>query len=590
MVAVHPPSNFKSQHIKDATIIEFQAASGEAAELVQSQLLPNLARRSESEDPSATPMYGLKQIPFEIGGQHTDDFAGENAWKYCVIDFSTMDPDVGEKGDLLKENNDLIAGGFADGFANRVQNYNIIGIPHVGNNVKTSRYLLYTPITAGEGHDVTLMQVLQMSQEAVYQSEIKTSFSAVLQRRDDVHQFAVIEMFDSIEGIHEHYVNPSVMMKLVEEATERNSDLIVDGLGGAVTHLRMYEFVDLSRVDAFPGSGVTEEDVAAWKAEREAAGEIDPEKLAELEAQRKKEEEEAAAAERERLAAEEEAAKEARRKQFLEEAALKSKNEDKGASAVTIQKTVRGYLTRVRVFRTVLENERARWESMIEAQVVAERKRATLLEKDRQHVEWYWANYLNEIDQLKRLKEAEIKRHVQSVNQKTRIMTRELMRKENKRRDETLMDEAVRRMELRHEFEFFSHDIRTLEEKRITSGLTVQGTRKDLRDRSPGFLNSTRGFSPSKSKRKSAYDHIELPDEPSHFVERSREIQSHVHDVRTGKATAKYKRTARAEPMNLNKVRFAARNDDHDASLSTNKLDRTQLFELARSRYGNEVE
>lgn len=311
--------------------------------------------------------------------------------------------------------------------------------------------------------------------------------------------------------------------------------------------------------------------------EGDELADADAQAAAAAEAQKATEDAAAAAA----AAVEEAAAKEARRKQFLAEAAKKSKNMDKDASATLIQKTIRGYLTRLRVFRTVLENERARWESSVEAQVMVERKRAAALEKDRHHVEWYWANYLNEIDQLKRMKEVEVKRSVTTINQKTRIQTRELMRQEHKRREEMLLCEATKRMELSHEFEIVAGDVRALEDKRMMHGLTVQGTSRQHHKDSMAMLKS-RGF----TVKKTALDHIELPDGPSSFAERSRAIQSQVQAKRTGRHAP----AAKYDDFSLSKVQFSATHDRgtdiHSSGASMNTLDRTQLFSLARSRFG----
>ena len=175
---------------------------------------------------------------------------------------------------------------------------------------------------------------------------------------------------------------------------------------------------------------------------------VDKHRAALLKAKREREERERA--ERE---AREKAQREAEEKQRLareaEERRRKAEElrllEKRKKAAVTLQRYTRGGLTRIRVFRKVLEMSRADFETRRERQIMAERNAAKDVDRERLKAERQWISWLNEVDQLNKYEES-LKQRVQEKNdQKDRILKRELARHEKNARLEILSEESMER-------------------------------------------------------------------------------------------------------------------------------------------------
>jgi myosin heavy subunit len=167
----------------------------------------------------------------------------------------------------------------------------------------------------------------------------------------------------------------------------------------------------------------------------------------------KKEREERERAERE---AEERAKREAEEKARLlrdaEERRRKREEqklqEKKSNAAICMQRYVRGGLCRLRVFRQVLEETRAKFEAYREAQFVEERRAARAIDTKRQAAEKQWISWLNNVDHLKMKNSVDQQRQVKHDEQKRRINVRELCRKEDEDRQAMEADETHDRQAL----------------------------------------------------------------------------------------------------------------------------------------------
>lgn len=167
----------------------------------------------------------------------------------------------------------------------------------------------------------------------------------------------------------------------------------------------------------------------------------------------KKEREERERAERE---AEERARREAEEKaRLLREAEERRRKreeqklqEKKNNAAICMQRYVRGGLCRVRIFRQVLEETRAKFESQRELQFVEERRGARAIDVKRQTAEKMWISWLNNVDHLKKKNSVDQQRQLKHEEQKKRINVRELCRKEDEDRQSIEAEESHERQAL----------------------------------------------------------------------------------------------------------------------------------------------
>lgn len=154
------------------------------------------------------------------------------------------------------------------------------------------------------------------------------------------------------------------------------------------------------------------------------------------------------AEERARREAEEKArlireAEERRRKR--EEQKLQEK---RNKAAVTMQRYVRGGLCRLRIFRKVLEETRAKYERDRENLLMEERRAARAVDVKRLQTEKQWISFLNNVDHLKNKSSVDRERQVKHDEQKRRIAIREHARKEDEARDIIESDESHERQTL----------------------------------------------------------------------------------------------------------------------------------------------
>lgn len=167
----------------------------------------------------------------------------------------------------------------------------------------------------------------------------------------------------------------------------------------------------------------------------------------------KKEREERERAERE---AEERARREAEEKaRLLREAEERRRKreeqklqEKKNNAAICMQRYVRGGLCRLRVYRQVLEETRAKFEAQREAQFVEERRAARAIDSKRQASEKQWISWLNNVDHLKKKNSVDQQRQVKHDEQKRRINVRELSRREEEVRQSLEAEETHERQAL----------------------------------------------------------------------------------------------------------------------------------------------
>ena len=122
--------------------------------------------------------------------------------------------------------------------------------------------------------------------------------------------------------------------------------------------------------------------------------------------------------------------------------------EKRNNAAIVLQKHIRGGMTRTRVLRMVLEEQRCQFEAQRERQMAEERALVREIDVTRIKSEKQWIGWLNEVDQLQRYMETERQRRLEKVEQKERILKREAARAEEKYRADILLEEAMARQTL----------------------------------------------------------------------------------------------------------------------------------------------
>eukprot|EP00759_Apiculatamorpha_spiralis_P035639 PhF_6_TR36299/c0_g1_i1/m.52982/K12559/MYO10; myosin X len=144
----------------------------------------------------------------------------------------------------------------------------------------------------------------------------------------------------------------------------------------------------------------------------------------------KKAREEKERAEKERLEAERKAKEEEERAKREEEekkkaAELAAKFSILNGAAITLQRNFRGWYTRRRVYRDIMEKERAKMERSVELQMLAWREKHHLLDRQRAAVERAWCRLLGDAENLQRLKNAESDRKQRIIQERNRIQARQ---------------------------------------------------------------------------------------------------------------------------------------------------------------------
>ena len=192
-----------------------------------------------------------------------------------------------------------------------------------------------------------------------------------------------------------------------------------------------------------------------------------------LKAKREREEKERAereSAERAKKEAEEKArlAREAEERRRLAE--VKRLEEKRNKAAINLQRYIRGGLTRIRIFRKVLEESRADFEAKREAEIIAERLAVKEIDRLRLKSEKSWVNWLTEVEQLHRYVESEQQRRQKKIDEKDRIQKRELARLEQNARRELMDEESTDRFTLQAKCDVIAKHKLELERKAKAGG------------------------------------------------------------------------------------------------------------------------
>ncbi|KEG12942.1 putative myosin heavy chain [Trypanosoma grayi] len=100
-------------------------------------------------------------------------------------------------------------------------------------------------------------------------------------------------------------------------------------------------------------------------------------------------------------------------------------------AAICIQRHVRGELVRIKVYRQLLEEQRAALEYERELACEKERREARAIDTERMADERSWTQWLNSVDHIKWNKQQDEERLLKKTLQRARILFRELVRKED---------------------------------------------------------------------------------------------------------------------------------------------------------------
>jgi len=110
-------------------------------------------------------------------------------------------------------------------------------------------------------------------------------------------------------------------------------------------------------------------------------------------------------------------------------------------AAICLQRHIRGGLCRIRLLRRFIEEERSKFEIMVESAACEDRMSLLNADALRLKSERTWIAYLNNVDEIANLKSSEKSREKKNLEQKLRIQRREFMHRYNDSRAEIEAEE-----------------------------------------------------------------------------------------------------------------------------------------------------
>lgn len=240
-------------NITVSCVLEFKATP-QNEDNVEKTLLPAGCSLVEQGEPNTRLWFGLKYFPLEPLEQK------DQKDKFAIIDFFTDNEAIdthfaGEVPKAVKANEELIKNGLEKGIVANAKKWKMITqnsnrLTESDNfkftsGIKHAKYLSYIPIKCGDKSQIqNMINLLNAGLGIVTENESKTSFWCAMQNQDDETEFCIIDCFDNLDGVVEHFVDPGRVPAAVKGACEENKKLISGGFEkGVLGNVRCYEIV-----------------------------------------------------------------------------------------------------------------------------------------------------------------------------------------------------------------------------------------------------------------------------------------------------------------------------------------------------------
>eukprot|EP00392_Amoebophrya_sp_AT5.2_P012718 g12825.t1 len=202
----------------------------------------------QQTEPGTKLWYGVKFHAMDVLGQK------EEADRFGIIDFFVDDAAkdahfAGEVPKAVKANDatesPIVKGGLG-AIVESAKAWDLLFAPKTTSKeqMEAAKFVGYLPILAGEGQEENMKALLKAGLGLVTEKEAKTSFWAAVQNQANKREFAIIDTFDSMEGVAEHFVAPAAVPTAVQGVLAENPDLIVGGWEeGVLKNVRIMEIV-----------------------------------------------------------------------------------------------------------------------------------------------------------------------------------------------------------------------------------------------------------------------------------------------------------------------------------------------------------
>ncbi|CAD7950868.1 unnamed protein product [Amoebophrya sp. A120] len=232
--------------LKVASTIEFFSNSGKEADAAG--FLKVAEEVVTKTEPGTKLWWGVKYTPIEQLGQ------SPQPERFGIVDFFVDDAAkdahfAGEVPKAVMANDQteapIVKGGL-DAIVASAKGWSVLVAPKVNaaEQMNNAKFLGYLPLKAGPGQEENLKNLLLAGHQLVTEKEPKTPFWAAVQNQKDPTEFAIIDTFDSMEGVAEHFMDPAVVPTAVQGALKENPTLIEGGWEeGVVPNVRVLEIV-----------------------------------------------------------------------------------------------------------------------------------------------------------------------------------------------------------------------------------------------------------------------------------------------------------------------------------------------------------
>eukprot|EP00392_Amoebophrya_sp_AT5.2_P008455 g8476.t1 len=233
-------------HCGVASTIEFYSNKGHEKD---AEAFLEVAKNAvQQTEPGTKLWYGVKFHAMDALGQK------EEVDRFGIIDFFVDDAAqdahfAGEVPKAVKANDEtespIVKGGL-NAIVESAKAWDLLFAPKTTTKEKmeSAKFVGYLPILAGEGQEENMKGLLKAGLGLVTEKEEKTSFWAAVQNKSNKREFAIIDTFDSMEGVVEHFVAPAAVPTAVQGVLAENPELIVGGWEeGVLKNVRIMEIV-----------------------------------------------------------------------------------------------------------------------------------------------------------------------------------------------------------------------------------------------------------------------------------------------------------------------------------------------------------